>query len=277
MYRVPALAVLLAAPLSAAGVVLDASFPPDRRPYLQMVANEVLEAVHQRFGVDPPINLPISCYRSYDIPITSFDNWQHPTKILIGLNVDGLYYAQITYQLGHELGHIMLDPRRSNGIVETICVALSLDVLDALFQKWGSRVPYANQILVQFAPHFKEYREEQERTVLYRFPENVRLAVEHRQWAIVQRYLQDHRAEQEQLDQREIRSQKGRDIQMLGAIALRSGPISWKDFIGMRNCTNPTSQVVPLHLKLPLTKPCIERLSPMLCRIGVGCVGRRGK
>ena len=51
-------------------------------------------------------------------------------------------------------------------------------------------------------------------------------------WLNVRRYLYAHRAEQDQLKQTELESEHGRDIQVLGAIALRSVRIPWNRFVG---------------------------------------------
>ena len=169
----------------------------------------------------------------------------------------------------------MLGPRRSNGIIETISVALSYEVLEALFKKFGSGAPYANRALSEFAPHFREYSEDAQRTALSRFPGEIQAAVKQGRWIVVRRYLQDHRAEQEQLNQEVIGSQRGRDIQSLGAIALRSGPIHWNEFIGLAGCTIPPPQKAPMFSDLPLTPACLKRLADPLCRIGIGCAPRK--
>ncbi|HEV1286466.1 MAG TPA: hypothetical protein VNU44_14190 [Bryobacteraceae bacterium] len=259
-----------AAPVDAQ-VVVDRTLDADGSNQLQMIANEVWDIVRDLFGKAPPLNLPIRCHFDPSRPITSLDNWTRPTATMIGITVTGAHWSQFAYQLSHELGHVMIDPRRSNGIIETICVALSYEVLDQLSAKFGSGSPRSNRVLSAYGENFKNYRQDDERAAISRFPPEIKVAFERKNWLELRRYLERHRSEQEQLTQAEIQAPHGRDIQTLGAIALRSAPIAWKDLWDLGACTSPPPDKLPSFLDAPINSGCIQRLSPMLCRVGRGC------
>ena len=66
------------------------------------------------------------------------NDWRKPTLIRIRLDVNGgLTYAQFAYQLGHELGHVMLGLYRSNGLLEACAIAVSHEILDGLAIRWA--------------------------------------------------------------------------------------------------------------------------------------------
>jgi hypothetical protein len=254
-------------------VTVDKSFDADGKNGLQVIANEVWGIVRDLFGRDPPLNLPIHCYFKPDYPQTRLDDWLQPTTILIGINITESKWDQFAYQFAHELGHVMLSPRRTNGIIETICMALAYETLDRLYAKWGSGI-YSNGILTAYAPHFRSYRERDQTLTLSRFPPEIKEAVERKNWRLLRIYFQKHRSEQEQLTQAEIDAQHGRDLETLGAIALRSEPIPWKELWNLGACTKPTPDAMPVLRLLPINPECIQRLSPTLCRIGRGCTSR---
>jgi hypothetical protein len=264
-----AVVLMFAQILCVQRVILDDSYPAAIRSDLQAVAKDVRSIVQDLFQSDPPLDLPIYCRVEPVRPTTRLDDWSHPTRILIGLTATDRAYAQFAYQLGHELGHVMLDPRRTNGLVETICIALSYEILDRLSEKWAVAPPYVHWR--SYASEFRKYREDLEQDALSRFPEAIRSSVRRRHWVELGVYLYAHRAEQEQLSQDRIASQRGRDIQSLGAIALRSGHVFWRQMSRLGSCTYPSPAEDPSLMILPLSESCIARQSEMFCRIGRGC------
>jgi hypothetical protein len=98
----------------ASTILLTNSFPEQHRPMFQELASEIKGLVGDIFLAEPPLNLPISVEHTTGNPITSLDDWQNPHTIVIGITATDRYWAQFTYQLGHELGHVMLGVRRSN-------------------------------------------------------------------------------------------------------------------------------------------------------------------
>lgn len=254
------LAALFTVTAAAGPVYLDDSFPVSTRPTLQSLADDVWDVVGEMFHNQPPLALPIRIrYEKADVPLTKIENGE----ISVRLTSSETYYAQFAFQLAHELGHVMLDPRRSNGIVETICTAVSYEVLDRL----GERVTASPGLswLTDYASHFSEYRRQDQSGYLAKFPEAVRAMVGQGDWAGLSRYLADHRADMEPHATRE------RETQTLAAVALRSGPLDWGAFTGLAACTTPDPDQDPRFLILPIDSSCIARSAEVLCRIGWGC------
>ena len=269
---------------SPARITVDNSFPPVLQRDLQAVASDVWLIISNCFGQSkPPLDLPIICYwkrippvgspQFPHVPETTLDNPLHPKVIMIGLAVDGPYWAQFAYQLGHELGHVMLDPRRTNGVVETIASAISYEVLDRLADRWQMIVPFPH--MRGWGKNFSQYRMNDEQTRLARLPEEMRLAVSARDWIAVRQYLYKNRIEQNQTSQAEIGSEHGRDVQALGAMSLRSGPVQWKKLAGLAvSCSSvPLSKRVVAQPPTPFSAKCLPGLSGVLCPIGRGCAG----
>ncbi len=256
----PFLVLIFAFAAHAGPVYLDDSFAPSVRPTLQTLADDVWDIIGQMFHNAPPLNLSISCrYEKSDAPLTTV----RPDEISIRLTAADSYYAQFAFQLSHELGHVMLDPRRSNGIIETICTAVSYAVLDRL----GDRVTVSPRLsrLTDYAPHFLEYRIADQKSHLANADPEVRAMIDQQRWSDLSRYLSDHKSELEPGATRE------RDMQTVAAVALRSGPIDWGQFTGFAGCTSPSPAERP-RFRISQNDPdCIERFANTLCRIGRGC------
>jgi hypothetical protein len=265
------IAIIFARSINAQKVTLDRSFG-EGLPDMQMTADGVSEIVEKRFGAKPLLHLPIYCH---------FEPWRpSPITILSGGQID-IYltvaerrWDQFAFQLGHELGHVMLGPQRTNGIIETICYALSYEVLDALGEKWSSGAFLINRVrFVAYAPNFKIYKENDQRLTMANFPKEIGDLVAKHRWLELSRYLHTHESESEDISPAGAVGQRARNIQALGAIAIRSGAITWKSFLGLANCTTPLPKQKPEFLVAPTRPECLLRLSSTLCRIGVDCRG----
>lgn len=107
---------LFAGLASGDALYLDNSWPDATRPTLQELADDVWDVVGEMFQSSLPLDLPIRVEQGDGVPVTRvFEN-----EINIRITMHGLFYDQFAFQLGHELGHVMLDPRRTNGVVEAI-------------------------------------------------------------------------------------------------------------------------------------------------------------
>lgn len=244
------IALALCAPFLRAGSVsLDGSFPPSTRPTLQVLADEVWNIVGELFPRTPPLDLPVNCHFSRAaVPMTRVDG----DAIAIRITASGSYYAQFAFQLGHELGHVMLDPRRSNGIVEAICIAVSYEVLDRI----GPRIELSPRLpwLADYAPHFEEYREQDQKSMLSKLPRDVSAMVAQRRWADISAYLREHRSDLAPGSPLE------RPTQTLAAIALRATSPDYAQFTGVAACTDPSPEQDPRFRILPLRPACLESL-----------------
>jgi hypothetical protein len=254
------LGLMFCASASAGPVYLDDSFPVSTRPTLQTLADDVWDIVGEMFHNQAPLDLPINVrYERSDVPLTTVLH----SEISIRVTATGTHYAQFAFQLAHELGHVMLDPRRSNGIAETICTAVSYEVLDRL----GDRVTSSPRLswLTDYARHFAEYRREDQKSYLEKFPSEVRAMVDEQRWSDLSRYLAEHRREMEP------KSPNERAMQTLAAVALRSAPLDWGAFTGLAACTTPSPAEHPKFRVLALREECVDRLADVLCRIGWAC------
>jgi len=258
------LTLLLLAPAfcRADSVYVDDSFPEDVRPTLQHLADDIWDIVQQMYHGTPPLSLPIYIrHSSASSPLTSLDDPANPTAIRIRITSNGTHYAQFAYQLGHELGHVMLDPRRANGTIEAICNATSYEVLSRLGDRVESSPVYA--WLGNYGPHFREYLRNDEQATLKQFPQEVRDMVAQSRWSDLADYLHRH------LSEMEPHQPKERAFQTLAAIALRSGPVEWGPLTGLAGCTTPSPDQQPRFEILPVNPDCLERVSDLLRRFGV--------
>ncbi len=257
------LSLVLLAPAfcRADSVYLDDSFDESARASLQRLADDVWDIVQEMYHNTPPLNLPIYIHHEgAESPLTSVDDPTNPTRINIRITADKTYYAQFAYQLGHELGHVMLDPRRANGIIETICNATSYEVLDRLGDRVESSPVYV--WLGDYGPRFREYLKQDEKSTLDQFPQDVRDMVHQQRWPDLAAYLHQHLADMEP------HKPKERATQNLAAIALRSGPIEWGPLTGLAGCTTPSPDEKPQFKILPTNPDCEERVSDLLRRFG---------
>ncbi len=253
--------LLLSSTARAGSIGIDDSFPPKMEGSLQKAAQDTWSIVRDLFRSDPPVNVPIVCHLDpNDGPKTTTDNWAQPTRFTISVTT-GTSATQFAYQLAHELGHVMLNPARTNAAMETLCTALSYDVLDRLAQAWsGESAPR----LLAYAPEFTQYRLKVESIALPYAPVEIRAAVDQGRWTEVGGYLSWETEE-------EIVDPRARDLQALGAMALRSKPIPWNRLVDLGNCTIPSPKEIPEYLEAPLTESCTDRVADVLCRAGLDC------
>ena len=258
--RVVVIAAVFASLASADALYLDDSWPASTRPSLQALANQVWDVVGEMFHSSLPVDLPIRVRQSYGaVPVTRvLDN-----EIDVRITAHGTYYAQFAFQLGHELGHVMLDPRRTNGVVEAICIALSYEVLDRIGDKVRDSPAYP--WLGDYAANFRPYQRNDQQSMIAGFPAEIRDLVKQKRWPELADYLRAHRREME------AGHDDDRSVQTLAAIALRSERLDWGELAGIAGCTSPSSSDDPRFQVLPLTPDCVSRVSGILCRIGVGC------
>ncbi len=79
--------------------------------------------------------------------------------IRVRLAVQGRRWAQMSYQFGHEMGHILCafdeDPDPHHWLEEAACEAASLFTLRKMARKWKRDPPYANWS--SYSEHLEEY------------------------------------------------------------------------------------------------------------------------
>ena len=245
---------------------LDETFPSAIRDDLSVVAKDVATAVTEVFGsAQPPLSAPIVCGLGPPPPRTSLDDWFKPTQIRINLTVNGRYYAQLAFQLGHELGHVMIGIHRSNPAFETIATAVSLETLDRLSIKWQTQPPHANW--ANYATAFRNYREATEIGALDRL--GLLLAWQRRRLKLIKRGVQRELDAQA----RGISSDRDRDVQTVGAMIVRTEGLPWRSVVGLEACTSPTPILKGEFAILPPLKKCVQQRAPVMSWLVTGSSG----
>ncbi len=118
------------------------------------VARSATEEFSTLFSLPPPAGpRPVSILYHPLLPRTDPTDIKRYKVYLTVNNPD--YYAQLVYQLGHELCHIFTDPRRSNWFVESCCAMASTVLLRRMPKLWSNNPPRADWS--SRAPHFQRY------------------------------------------------------------------------------------------------------------------------
>jgi hypothetical protein len=257
------LVVLMARTAAAQTMIqVERSIPDYSRDMVHAVASDIYFEVLGLFQGRPPLDLPIAIYHSSDLPITSLNDWSTPTEIRIGTTVTGFEPGQFAFQFSHEMGHVMLDPRRNNGFVDAVCAALALEVLSRLSVKWRTAPPLPPLRGVDLL----SYRKTTESQALRDVPTRIADAEFNEDWATVTAYLRDHRQEIEPGD-----SPRYRTLQTLAALAILSKPVDWQTLRGIAACTEPDPKTDANFRVLPLRAGCLVRVRDIDCRIGSTC------
>ena len=114
------------------------------------------------FGeASPPVDKPIICWIGSPLPLTDSTTDRRFIFIRIALTDRDLRernYCRFAYQLSHQLGHVYLDPRRSNGLIETLADCVAYQTLARLSQPWKSKYSDREDIKY-YASGFLTYRD----------------------------------------------------------------------------------------------------------------------
>ncbi len=122
------------------------------------VCRDVVEAAEKRVNKPPPLGIkPIIIQKAPDDTPRAVTNGL-PREYIINLTCLGSRdYCRIAYQLGHELGHVYVDPQKDNWFIESVATAMSLVALSDMHAKWSHDPPFPSWR--SWARHFPEYRE----------------------------------------------------------------------------------------------------------------------
>jgi hypothetical protein len=132
------------------------TFPASIRGDLGKVADSLRQVIDDVFRHgSPPLRIPITCLFGVP-PRASLDSWSSPNEFQIYVSAQDRDYCRFAFELAHEIGHVYAGVFRSNGAIETIATALSLEALSRLTRRWKVRPPYPRWI--DYAPHFQDYR-----------------------------------------------------------------------------------------------------------------------
>jgi hypothetical protein len=125
---------------------------------LAVVARSATEEFSTLFSLSPPARIrPVSIlYATDGHPRTV--STPEITKYKVYLFVTNRDYSRLVYQLGHELCHIFVDPRRSNWFVESCCAMASTVLLCRMSKLWLNNPLRADWR--SYAHHFQQYAED---------------------------------------------------------------------------------------------------------------------
>ena len=209
------------------------------------VAQDVVEVVNRRCaGANFPYTRPIVCYFGTEkVPHTDVENQGKSQRIRMSLTqerVQARDYSKFAFQLGHELGHVVLDARRCNGLVETLADAFSYQVLDDMSDLWKTK--YADfPPWRDFAPEFHKYRLRDQQDYLSGPLRSLQAQVQEKRWTEVAAFLKAH---QQELDANPYGNWSNA-LRCLGATAFLARNVSWQDLAGFAGFTDPPPSQAP--------------------------------
>lgn len=141
-----------------ANLTVNLSDDPDVNRHLTAVVRSAVEEFITIFPACPPAGeRPIHVSYRSDGPFN--DSTKDPNIYSIYLTVSSRAYCQLVFQLGHELCHIVSDPRRTNWFVESCCEMVSLVLLRQMTRVWDCTPP-AVPDGVKYTPEFEKYAED---------------------------------------------------------------------------------------------------------------------
>ena len=241
-------------------IVIHESFPAAMRPRLGALARDVLRVTVRRFGgAPPPGDRTIYVYRG-----SGYKTAQEPPFIetvpdgtggesvaragpeeeryevalkLEDLSHNSYFFEQSVYQLGHELGHLLLEPRRSNAVLEILAVASSLEALTEMAQLWIANRATEWRRDVD-AVKLRAYRQLMIREQLEKLPPAVKAAAAGRDWTRVADHLRSTRAEHD-------REPCNWALCHLGAMLFLAEKPEWAALRGVGAMTHPPVEDIP--------------------------------
>jgi hypothetical protein len=247
-------------------IVVTDSFGPSQANF-QAIAHEISVILAEKFRSQPPVAASITCVWRDNIPETL----SPPGEFIVFLSATDQHWAQLAFQLGHELGHVYLGPLRSNGFIETLATAVSLEVLDELAERWAITPAVAGTSA--WSVNFSQYRAQEEVREIDNVPE-IKEAVERHDWALVRLYLRLRSRDMQQLSRLLVGSQEARALQTLAAMSLRSQTVDWSRLVAFAH----SGSVQPVResdggkvVYSRIRGDAFIRVQPELCRIGLGC------
>jgi hypothetical protein len=263
MFKFSWLLIWYAVGLTAQPITIEESVPVNLQPLYSEMAKDIyaLEVGMFHHRAELPIHI---YYRGVDDnPITSLNDWANPTAIMIGINVRGWYPPQFALQFSHEIGHVMQGPRRNNGFIDTLCVALSLEVVTSLLKEWTARPPalFKTGDLIGYRERTETEHMDQLNPVLFS-------AYKSKNWKAVANYISTHTSEIDPASN----YPHYREAQIATASAVLSGPVDWTQLIGTDRCTEPPPAIFPMFTELlPISTSCLDKFRDISCRMGYHC------
>jgi hypothetical protein len=126
---------------------------------LHRVVLATIKKFSKLFSMEPPTGFrPIRVLYQSEHP--QIDATTDTEVYIIYLTVADFTPNQLIFQLGHELGHIFFDPRRTNWFVESCCQMMSQIILCRMYEVWPSTMRFLSDRVI-YAPKIEAYGKEQ--------------------------------------------------------------------------------------------------------------------
>ncbi|MCE9605322.1 MAG: hypothetical protein K8U03_10520 [Planctomycetia bacterium] len=206
---------------------------------LLLVANSVAGIVDGLIpGIPPFGDRPISLVYQDKGPQVFWELQDHRgATYRVGLSSKGARWQNLAYQLSHELAHIKFGPARSNLLIETLAIAVSIRALELLRFDWGAHPPFPWDGWEAYAADLSKYIEREKTEQLSKLPNSIRtefagLAVKEKL-----RRLEVARVEVEKLP---LNDAQCRAWQYAAATSLPWADIRWSGLIGIAMHTDPS-------------------------------------
>jgi len=199
------------------------------------VANDVLKEFAALLGnAEPPAgNRDIVLYHRHESPLIDSTADLTLYQIYLTVSQSGRFYCNFVYQLAHELGHLYLDPRRSDFFLETFAVAFSHKILHQMAKRWSkhSHPPwrsYHYQFMTYSADVINEALRKLDLHLYSQFDQDFRLDDRLR----IAEYLSGCKLADRGDD---------RDLQTVGALSLllAGDELDWTELVGLGSFTTP--------------------------------------
>ena len=224
---------------TAPRIDLDRSFreDPSVAHDFTLVARDIGRVVQIMFeDAPPPVDRPIVCWIGGPLPLTlstANDRYIFIRIALTKLDLRQRNYCRFAYQLGHELGHVYLDARRSNGLIETLADCIAYQCLDRLAWRWNLEAG-GNLDVKSYAPLFLKYRDMKTAEKMKALPAEIVNQLQTGKTAIVRAFLEQHNQELDAFPY----TKKGLALRSLAA-AIFPRETNWAPFAGLAAVTDP--------------------------------------
>jgi len=205
---------------------------------LLAIANGIARVVDELIPGDPPHgDRAISLVYGAAGPMTFWEPEDYrSSRYRVRLSFTGAAWQQLAYQLSHELGHIKLGAARSNTLLETLAVAVSIRTLERLVDDWPENPPFPWDGWRDYAAGLKTYVANTRSKALGDLPPEIRDGFTEQPLAERLRRLAKVRVE---VEKSPLNFAVMRAWQHAAVMTLPWDKLPWKDLCGLAAHTDP--------------------------------------
>jgi hypothetical protein len=206
---------------------------------LLAIANGIARVVDDLIPGDPPHgDRAISLVYGAAGPMTFWEPEDfRSSRYRVRLSFTGAAWQQFAYQLSHELGHIKLGAARSNSLLETLAVAVSIRTLELLVDDWPENPPFPWDGWRDYAAGLKTYVANTRSKALGDLPLEIRDGFTEQPLEERLRRLAKVRVE---VEKSALNTEVMRAWQHAAVMTLPWDKFPWKDLLGLATHTDPS-------------------------------------